>query len=336
MSRFARKTVILCLLLLLLIVFSLCIGRYPLTPAEIVAILTGNPPSAMAQTVLLSVRIPRILLVVVSGGALSLAGLVFQSLFQNPLASPDVLGVSSGCSVGAALAILAGGNGLAMQLAPFSAGLLTVLLTAALARLMRGSRLFNLLIAGVVVSSLASAAIMALKTVADPNRQLPAIDFWMMGGFHNAGWEQVTVLLPLIAAPSLLLILLRWRLKILTLGEEEARALGVRTSLVRGLAVMAATLLVSTVVSAAGVVSWIGLIAPHAIRLYAGEDSAKTLPLSMVGGGILLLFADTLSRSLFPSELPVSILTSAIGAVFLVVLLSCRGRQGILPVKEDA
>lgn len=322
-----KKLWILLALLLGLAVLSCCVGRYPLSLSQIGSLLAGGSSPARDAALFYDVRLPRIVLVVWCGGGLSLSGLVFQGLFRNPLVSPDVLGVAGGCSVGAVLAILfAGGQAAAMQAFPFAAGLGAVFLALGIARLARGEKTLMLIVAGIVVGSAASAILMALKYVADPNRQLPAIEYWLMGSFHNAGWENVAVICPLITAAGLVLFALRWQLKVLTLGDEEARSLGVNTGRVRLIAILCATVLVSTVVSVAGVVSWIGLIAPHVVRLFVGEDVGKTIPHAFLCGGILLLLADTLSRTVYASELPVSILTSLFGAAFLCWLLWRRRR----------
>lgn len=321
-----KKFWILFTFLILLFLVSSCVGRYPLTMADIFYILIGKQESSMATALFYKIRLSRTVLVLLCGGALALSGSVLQTIFRNPLVSPDVLGVANGCSVGAAISLVfLNGNLFLMEILTFFSGISVVFFAVSLAKIIRGERILAILISGIIMSSLASAIVMLLKYVADPNRQLPAIEFWLMGGFHNASWSDVLLIFPLILCSALILFLLRWNLKILTLGEEEAQTLGIHVVKTRMIAILCATVLVSTVVSVAGVVSWIGLIAPHLVRIYAGENIVKTFLLSFLMGSILLLFADILSRSLFSAELPISILTSFIGAFFLFYLLWKRG-----------
>ncbi|MEG0295941.1 MAG: iron ABC transporter permease [Clostridium sp.] len=304
---------------------SICVGRFNMSISELVDVIFLKDPSSVQANLFYNIRLPRTLLVLICGGALALSGTVFQSIFRNPLISPDVLGVSSGCSVGAVIAILLTGKSvLGMQTITFLAGIIVVLIAISMAKFMRSNKILALIISGIVISSLASSIIMMLKYVADPYKELPTIEFWLMGGFHNASWENINTILPLIFLSGTILFLLRWRLKVMTLGDEEAMSLGVNVNLVRIISILCSTVLVSTVVSVAGLVSWIGLIAPHIIKTYAGDDITKTLPLSIMAGGSLLLAADIASRTLFPAELPISILTSFIGAIFLFYIVLKR------------
>ena len=308
--------------------FSCLCGRYALGPADLWEILSGQAAGTMKETVFWNIRVARTCLTALCGAALSLAGFVYQGLFRNPLVSPDLLGVSGGASVGAICAILFWGESLgALQLFSFAGGLLTVALSLLLARAIGGNRYFNLIISGIILGALANAAIMALKYMADPTQQLAVIDYWLMGSFHLAGWSKLKAIAPLILAAGAILTLLRYRLKVLTLGDEEAASLGVRVVPVRLTCIAAATVLVAASVSVSGIVSWIGLIVPHLVRSVLGDDFGSNFFQSILCGAALLLTADTLARSLLPSELPISILTSLLGAAFLALFLFLRRKK---------
>ena len=300
-------------------------GRYPLGPADLWEILSGRAAGTMKETVFWNIRVARTCLTAMCGAALSLAGFVYQGLFRNPLVSPDVLGVSGGASVGAICAILFWGESLgALQLFSFAGGLLTVALSLLLARAIGGNRYFNLIISGIILGALANAAIMALKYMADPTQELAVIDYWLMGSFHLASWEKFWSAAPLILTAGGVLVLLRYRLKVLTLGDEEAASLGVAVGPARLACVACATVLAAASVSVSGIVSWVGLIVPHLVRTVLGDDFEANFFQSILCGAALLLLADTLARSLLPSEIPISILTSLLGAAFLAAFLIHR------------
>ena len=303
-------------------------GRYPMSPADFWEILSGQAAGSMKETVFWNIRVARTCLTALCGAALSLAGFVYQGLFRNPLVSPDVLGVSGGASVGAICAILFfGGSMAALQVFSFAGGLLTVALSLLLARAIGGNRYFNLIISGIILGALANTAIMALKYMADPTQELTVIDYWLMGSFGLANWDKFRSAAPLILIAGAVLVLLRYRMKVLTLGDEEAAALGVAVAPVRLVCIGCATVLTAASVSVSGIVSWVGLIVPHLVRSVLGDDFEANLFQSILCGASLLLLADTLARSLLPSEIPISILTSLIGAVFLALFLIRRQRR---------
>lgn len=273
------------------------------------------------------IRLPRTLLVILSGGALSLGGMVYQGVFRNPLVSPDVLGVSSGCSLGAIVAmIFFSSQGFLAQGFAFVGGLTVVGLALMLSRAMGDNPILALVIAGIIASALVSSVIMMLKYTVDPY-QLPAIEFWLMGGFHQSSWPKLWGILPIITLATLILFVLKWPLNVLRLGDEEATTLGVAVGPLRIIALGCATFLVAAVVSVAGLVSWIGLIAPHLTKLYVGDDLNHAFPLSLPSGSSLLLLADILARTLLPMEIPISILTTLVGAPFLAYLFWKKGGQ---------
>lgn len=313
--------------LLALSCMALISGRYPLSFKALEEVFLGRETTSSLYTLIMQIRLPRIVIVIICGGALSLAGTIYQSLFQNPLVSPDVLGVSSGCGVGAIIAILFFPKlPHAIQVMAFCGGIIAVMLALFMAQISGGNKVLGLVIAGIVITAIASAVTMLLKYGADPYKQLPTIEFWLMGGFYKANWERVGLILPSIGVGSVILFILRWPLKVLTLGDEEAASLGINVKSIRIITVGAVTLLVAAVVSVAGVISWIGLVAPHIVKLLVGNDLEKEMPMSLCIGASLLLLADTLARSLYAAEIPVSVLTTFLGAPFLAYLLYRRGR----------
>lgn len=310
------------IILILIIILSLFIGRYKIDLME----LLNDGLLSRDFTIFFNIRLPRVILVVFSGGGLALAGMVFQSIFQNPLISPDVLGVTSGCSLGAALAIIfMAANPLMIQFMAFLTGMIAVVFSVLLSKNMGGNKILGLVISGIVTQALASAMIMILKYFADPYKELPAIDYWLMGGFHNSNWDNIIYVIPPVIISIVILYLLKWRLKVCTMGDVQATLLGVDIKKIRIITILISTLLVSVVVSVAGVVSWIGILAPHIVKSYAKDDISKNMILTVLMGGMIMLVADTAARSLTTTEIPISILTSLVGAPFLVYLISRRG-----------
>ena len=308
------------------LVASLSIGRYPLTPDDLIEIVAGRCGDTMKRSVFLTIRLPRTLLVCLSGMALSLAGWVYQSIFMNTLVSPDVLGVSGGCAVGAILAMLSGLPAAFVQGSSLLAGLAAVLLTLAMARVVGRCQNLAMLLSGIVVGALANSIIMLLKYTADPSGELAAIEYWLMGSFHTAQWPKVTSVLPVLIPGFILILALRHPIRLLSLGDEEAQSLGVSVGWIKYTALIASTALVAGVVSVAGSVSWLGLIVPHLCRLSGGERRATPIEV-MLAGGALLSAADLIARTLTASEIPISILTSFMGAAFLTAVLFVRARE---------
>lgn len=274
-----------------------------------------------ADIVIWSVRLPRLLMAAMVGASLSASGAVLQGIFRNPLVSPDILGVSSGASFGAGLAILLlGTSTLAVSFFAFVGGLVAVTLAYQIGR--RGQNtITTMVLAGVIVSALFSAALSFLKYVADPYEQLPAIVFWTMGGFNNIDWGDLSRSFPLMIGGLLLLYLFRWRLNLMALGEEEAMGLGVNVKRALPVFVALATLVVAASISACGTIGWVGLVVPHMARIMIGPDHKHLLPFSMIVGAVFMLLMDTLARSITGAEIPISIMTSLLGAPFLGYLL---------------
>lgn len=301
-------------------------GPYPVAPAQLLAALRGDPVDPMIDTVLFSVRLPRIAAAILVGAALAGAGTVYQGLFRNPLVSPDILGVSTGAGLGAAFGIYLSLPVLAIQGLAFGAGLATVALVYLVASAVRGHEpTLVLVLSGVVLGALAGACISLLKILADPYDQLPAITFWLLGSLASVRPDDVLGATPAVIVGLLPLVLLRWRMNLLALGDEEAAALGVAPGRLRLLFIAAATLMTASVVAIAGVVGWVGLVMPHIARLLVGPNLHRLLPAAMLMGAGYLLLVDTLARTLTETETPLGILTAFVGApVFLWLLASGR------------
>lgn len=307
---------------------ALSVGRFPIAPSHLLAILLGRDESP-AALVFWNIRLPRVAAAMLVGAALAAAGAAFQGMFRNPLASPDLLGVSAGASLGAVLGIFLGLPVAAVQGLAFAGGIAAVAAVAALAGAVRGQGdpILVLILAGIALGALMGAAISLLKILADPYNQLPAITFWLLGTLSAATRGDILA----AAAPAMLglvgLFLIRWRLNLLTLGEDEARALGVNTTALRAGAVACATLCTAAVTALAGAVGWIGLVVPHMARLLGGPDLRRLVPLSMLLGAAFLLAVDTLARSAGRMEIPLGILTAVLGTPLFLWLLA-RARRG--------
>ena len=309
--------------LLLAALTAAAVGAYPIPWAALAA---GTLPD-QAATVLYQVRLPRIAAAMLTGAALAAAGATYQGLFRNPLVSPDVLGVSTGAGLGAVLGIFLGLPVLLIQLMGFAAGLATVALVWAVTSAVRGQdAVLVLVLTGVVVGALAGAGISLLKVLADPYDQLPAMTFWLLGSLAAITLQDSFAAAPLVLLGMVPLVLLRWRINLMALGDEEALALGVDAPRLRRLLVVAATLMTSAVVAIAGVVGWVGLVVPHLARLLVGPDFRLLLPASALLGAAYLLAVDTLARTISAVEIPLGILTALLGAPFFLWLLA-TGRR---------
>jgi iron complex transport system permease protein len=320
--------------LLGLAVVSLGLGPYPLSPADMLSIVVarlGGAPHGLApaaETVLLDIRLPRVAAAVLVGAALSGAGATYQSMFRNPLVSPDILGVSAGAGLGAALGIFLALPAVGIQLLAFASGMATVLLVYLISRAVRAHEpVLVLVLAGVVMGTLAGASISLLKYLADPYDQLPAITFWLLGSLASVTGGDARSSLPLVIIGLAPLVLLRWRMNLMSLGDEEARALGVNVGVLRAVFIAAATLITAAAVSISGVIGWVGLVIPHIARMLVGPDFGRLLPTSLLLGAAYLLAVDDLARNVSVLEIPLGILTAFLGAPFFLWLLA-RSRRG--------
>lgn len=313
-----RKTIILTTVLILITLISLFVGRYGLS---FIDIITGNL-TPIAKNVLLQIRMPRTFFVIMAGASLALVGFVYQAIFKNDLASPDILGVSSGASVGAIIGILFLANFVFLsQLLAFLTALIVVFISLFLAKVMRGSKLYNLVISGIIIGAFANSLIMFLKYMADPENELAVIDYWLMGGFYKVDWMDFILLICLVVPSVTILLGLTSKIKLLTLNDDEAHTLGINVGRVRVIVIILTTIIVATIVSLVGIVAWIGLIVPHLVRIIFKGSFKEVLIYSLFSGAILLLFADILARTISTTEIPISVLTSLIGAICLVFVL---------------
>jgi iron complex transport system permease protein len=320
-------------LLGLAVIGAFALGRFPVGPGDIIgsiwAWLSGRPSDLPPQveTVIWNIRGPRVLAAILCGAALAVAGAAFQGLFRNPLVSPDILGASSGAALGAVIGIYLSLGLLAIQLAAFVGGLVAVGAVYAVgSTIRRGDPVLVLVLTGVVVGSLLGAGIGLIKYWADPYNQLPAITFWLLGSLAGTARPDLLPLLGPVLVGTGVLLALRWRMNVMSLPEEEARALGLATGPLRIAIVAAATLVTAASVAAAGIIGWVGLVVPHLARFLVGPDFSRLLPTAAILGAGYLLAIDTLARTAAPVETPLGILTAVIGTPFFIWLLaSARG-----------
>lgn len=304
---------------------SICAGRYPLSGKEIVTILSGGEISVIKRDVFFALRLPRSLMALIAGAGLGMAGSVFQLTFKNPLASPDIIGVSSGANLGAALAIVLFGYGTVPVVSfAFLGGLLVVFLVMALAQTTGHGDTMTYILSGIIMKAVSEAFIMLLKYFADPEKELAAIEFWSMGSLGNITASKLTAVFPVFLAGFAGLILMRRQIALLGLEEDESRMLGVRVKLVRLIVLGFATLTVASVVCLTGLISFVGLIAPHIARLAIKRISFAWCLFSSLSGAFILLVSDCAARSITGSEIPVSILTTFIGVPVLVWFMRKR------------
>ena len=319
--------------LVIAMIGSVTLGRYPIGLKELCGILASRvwdlEPfwTKTQESLLLQHRLPRIVLACMVGGSLASAGAAYQGVFQNPMAAPDILGASSGAAFGAALAILLKLSGTWIMIFAFCGSLVTVALVMFIAGRAKGKRVLGLILAGIMVSSLISSGTSLIKLVADPEDQLPAITYWLMGSLNGTSPKDVWFALVPMTVGLLPLFLMRWRINLLTLGDEEARTMGVNAKQLRAVVILSATLVTAAAVSVSGVIGWVGLVIPHLTRRMVGNNYRHLIPASTLFGGVFLLMVDNLSRNLFTTEIPIGILTSFIGAPFFLYLITREGER---------
>ena len=313
--------------LLALFLLSFVVGRYGVPLGQVVRILlSGMLPLEQTWTgnmaiAVLNVRLPRILLACLVGCGLSAAGTGYQTVFQNPMAAPDILGASSGACFGAALAIMTGQGAVMITVFAFLASLLSVALVYLVGNHTRGNRVVNLLLAGIMVGSLFSACTSYIKLVADPTNQLPQITYWLMGSLSGTRMGTVRFAAVCMAVGLVPLLLLRWRMNLLTLSPDEARAMGVHTDRLRLAVILSSTVLTAAAVSVSGMIGWVGLVIPHLSRRIVGSDCRRLMPMACLFGAAFLLLVDNMARCLTATEIPIGILTAFVGAPFFIYLM---------------
>ena len=336
---------------------SLFVGRYPISADTMVRVLAARlaetlyeamarilPEGALTElasrlvpdtvtweptveTVVFSIRLPRVLLALCIGAGLAISGAAFQGMFQNPLVSPDLLGVTAGAGLGAAVGILLGGSTMTIQVAALACGIMAVALTYVMSRIYRTTPTLMLVLSGIVVGSICNALLSLAKYLADPHDELPTIVFWLMGSLATVTRDDALHAIPPMLAGILVLLLLRWRINLLSMGDDEARALGVNPDRLKAVLIVASTLVTAAGVSVSGIIGWVGLVIPHIGRMLVGPDHRILLPVSLALGGIYLTLIDDLARASMEAEIPLGILTAIVGAPFFAYMLR-RTRGG--------
>jgi len=325
------KNILLWILPLAIAVASLGFGRFEVDFVTVVKILTSHvfpieeTWTAMEYNVVMTVRLPRILLALLIGAGLSISGAAFQGMFGNPLVSADILGVAAGAGFGASIGILLFGNGFATQILALIFGLAAIGFTYIIGGVKKSMPIFMLVLAGVVTSALFNALISLTKFLADPEEKLPAITYWLMGSLGTASYRDLYTAGPIILIGIIILIAVRWRINLLTLPDDEAKSLGISVANLKWTVIVGATLCTAAAVAIAGIVGWVGLIIPHIARMFVGNNNERVLPMSLALGGAYLLIIDTLARTLTAAEIPLSILTAIVGAPFFAYLLRKTG-----------
>lgn len=332
-KRFKIKFTILVVIFIVVFFGSFMLGRYPVSPVELIKIILSGifdiPQSwpDAAENVIFQIRLPRVLAAAVIGAALSLAGVSYQGMFQNPMVSPDILGASSGAGFGAALAILLGAGYMVISVSAFALGLAAVMLAYGISRVSRINATLAMILAGMMIGSLFTSCTSFVKLVADTEQTLPAITYWLMGSLVSIKPQDVAfVIFPMIAG-SVPLFLLKWRMNLLTVGEEEAQAMGINTSALRFIVIVCATLLTASSVAISGMIGWVGLVIPHFCRMIFGYDYRKIIPASALFGASFLMVVDNIARLATTAEIPLGILTSFVGAPIFVYLILKGGSR---------
>lgn len=317
------------LVVIFIVVFfgSFMLGRYPVSPPELMKIILSwiidipqSWPDA-AENVIFQIRLPRVLAAAIIGAALSIAGVSYQGMFQNPMVSPDILGASSGAGFGAALAILLGAGYMGISVAAFLFGLAAVMLAYGISRVSRINATLAMILAGMMIGSLFTSCTSFVKLVADTEQTLPAITYWLMGSLVSIKPQDVAFAIVPIIAGSVPLFLLKWRMNLLTVGEEEAQAMGINTRALRLVVIVCATLLTASSVAISGMIGWVGLVIPHFCRMIFGYDYRKIIPASALFGATFLMVVDNIARLATTAEIPLGILTSFVGAPIFVYLI---------------
>lgn len=310
---------------------SLCMGRYFITPSDTFKILVSKIISVsrtwpeMDNSIILNMRLPRIIITVIAGAGLAAAGAAMQGIFSNPLASPDILGVSSGASFGAAITLLITSNMVFVQLTAMLFGIIAFLLVYLISSVKKSNEVLMVVLSGIIVSSFFEALVSLVKYVADPETKLPAITFWLMGSFDNIGYRGIIMSIPGIIAGIIIIAALRWRINSLSLSDDEADTLGIKPRYIRIILIVASTMITSSIVAACGKVAWVGLVIPHIARMIVGNDNKRVVPACISIGACYLLVIDDLARCVTASEIPISILTALVGVPVFALLLRKTG-----------
>ena len=334
-KRYARRFAVLGAVFLAVLLGSLLVGRYALSPGQLVHMLWARISGGAADwpisddKVVFAVRLPRVAAAALVGAALAVSGAAYQGMFRNPMVSPDILGASTGAGFGAAVAILLGAGYFGISAAAFCCGLLAVAAAWLVSRLSKADQAVALILAGMMISSLFSAGTSFVKLVADTQQQLPAITYWLMGSLSSIKDKDVVFLAIPVTLGMIPLFFLRWRMNLLTVGEEEAQSMGVNTRRLRGTVIVCATLLTSASVAVSGMIGWVGLVIPHFCRMLFGYDYRRLIPAGALFGAAFLLAVDDIARLVTTGELPLGILTAFVGAPLFVYLIVTGGGRRV-------
>ncbi|HML37946.1 MAG TPA: iron ABC transporter permease [Bacillota bacterium] len=324
---------------LLVILFAVCffgsflLGKYTVDPVTVVKVLLSRVVDIphdwpdQAETVLFNVRLPRVLLGAVIGGGLACAGAAYQGIFQNPMVSPDILGASNGSAFGAAFGLFFSFGYTGVSLSAFFFGLLAVSMVFLISRRVKLNITLGLILTGIMVGSIFNAGVSFIKLVADPADTLPAITYWLMGSLASIRLGDVFFAGPLIIAGIVPIMLCRWQINVLTMGDDEARTLGVNANLIRTVIIVSSTLITAAAVSVSGLIGWVGLVIPHFARMIMGDDYRVMLPAAALLGASFMVAVDNLARMLATHEIPIGILTAFVGAPFFVYLILREGNR---------
>lgn len=322
---------ILIILPLVTAIIALSVGRYYIPVSDVISILfslvTGKEleVASVTQNVVTNLRIPRVIMALAVGAGLAVAGTAMQGMFANPLATPDTIGVASGAAFGAVVGILLSDNLYVIQIIAFIMGIVATLMTYYISKVSNVRSLIMIVLAGMVVSAFFSALIALLKTVADTDKELPSIVYWLMGSMTSASYKVLISGIPLLLVGIIILFLLRWKLNLLLLSEEEAKSMGIKVNNMRFLIMGSSALITASAVSMCGMVGWLGLLAPHLSRMLIGNNNRYVVPVSISLGAIFMLLVDTLARTISPTEIPLSIITALLGAPFFAYLMKKTG-----------
>lgn len=320
-------------LLLLCVLISVCCGHYSISARASLRILFSalvkpiDYQNSMDTIIIFGLRLPRILGAILVGSALSLAGATYQSIFQNPLVSPDILGASSGACVGAAFGILMHIPKTAVVLLSFGTGILTVIIAMIIPKLLKSTSNLILVLSGIIAGGIMDSIMGIIKYVADPQSELPQIIYWTMGALDNVTYEELLIALIPVVLCALILYRMVWWIDILSFGETDAKTVGADTKKIKTIAIVSSTLLTAIAVCLCGTIGWLGLVVPHFSRLLVGADNSRVFPTSVLLGSIFLILTDTAARTIAPVEVPLGIITGFIGAPFYAWLLYCQHGQ---------
>jgi iron complex transport system permease protein len=328
-----KKIILLCFLPVIVFFLSLFLGIYPISPGDVGYVLLSPffnlnlQGYELQKSVIVGIRMPRVLLAMLVGAGLAISGAACQGIFKNPLVSPDLLGVSAGAGFGAVLGILLVGNGPLVTMSALFFGIISVVIVFAISKINNTTPILSLVLAGIIVSSIFAALIALVKYVADPYDKLPTIVYWLMGSFAKASYDDLMLVIIPISVGMIILLFLRWRINILSLGDDEASSLGEKPERMRWLIIISVTVIAASAVTVAGIIGWVGLVIPHICRMIMGVDHKLLLPATILIGASFLAAIDIIARTATPAEIPIGILTAIIGAPFFALLLN-RMKRG--------